>query len=116
MFEFLVVSGFAIICGAVGALGLGVLIRKTSVITKIDYNIDLIGEGGVAKTVGTFSKYYWSTKSADKDIDDLCLESASIRGGNVPLNSIIMRNIKVNYEVDYTTVFLSHNAYTVKPT
>lgn len=116
MFELLVVCGVVIFSAAVGALGLGVLIRKTSVITKIDYNIDLIGEGGVVKTIGTFSKYYWSTKSADKDIDDLCLESASIRGGNVPLDSIIMRNIKVNYEVDYTIIFLSHQAYTVKPT
>lgn len=115
MFELFAV-GFGIVCAALGAFALGVLIRKTSVITKIEYNIDLIGEGGVTKTIGTFSKYYWSTKSAEKDIDLMCLESASIRSGNVPHNSIIMRNIKVKYEVDYTTIFLSHHAYTIKPT
>lgn len=112
MFELFAV-GFS--CLALGAITLGTLIRKTSLITKVDYNIDLIGEGGVVKTIGTFSKYYWSTKSAEKDIDVMCLESASIRVGNVPLDSIIMRNIKVKYEVDYTTVFLSHVTYTVKP-
>ncbi len=92
------------------------LVLKNLRIFKVDYTVLLYGENNKPiRVLANFTKYYWNDKSRKEDTRVLMGYCEDIRMRVDDEDNFIKPLIDVNFEVDFTKVYLENVVNTVHP-
>mgnify|MGYP001379948374 CR=1 FL=1 len=90
------------------------LFLKYFYLIKVVYRVVLKSEDE-HKTLSTFERYYWSKKTAQKDIKKMLHDCELIRSDYVGGDVFILTLINENYEIDYKNVHIKYDTFAIKP-